>query len=83
MGGGNGGGIGGRTACAGVEPQRRPLDPAVAPAAGAEAVVVGAGLVSVPAAATPGAGPRGRPPAPAVVQPRFRASTAAIFFKRP
>ena len=51
----------------GVEPQGQLLDPVVAPAAEAEAVVVGAGLAAVPAAATPGVGPRGVPPAPAAV----------------
>ena len=51
----------------GVDPQGRLLDPAVAPAAGAEAVVVGAGLVAEPVAATPGVGLRGRLLAPAVV----------------
>jgi len=65
----------------GVGLQGRSLDPAVAPAAGAEAAVGGAGTVAVLAAATPGVGPRGRPHDPAAapaVAPRSRRSFTAL-----
>ena len=60
----NGGGAGGRPAWRGA--RATAPRPSGRSSRGVEVVVVGAGMVAVPAAAAPGTGPRGRAPCPAL-----------------